>query len=136
MERRGTGLITATQLILHGVGDYLLQSHWMATNKTKDNLAAACHAFTYGALFLCLNPSPEAWAFIILTHFVIDRWRLARFVVFAKNFLAPRAQWPKWQDCQKTGYPSDCPDWLAFWLLITADNLCHILLNGFALKYL
>ena len=41
-----------------------------------------------------------------------------------------------WADCIGTGYPSARPAWLAVWLLIFADNICHIVINGVALKYL
>ena len=38
-----TPLFTADQIVAHLVGDYLLQSHWMATEKTRNGLAAATH---------------------------------------------------------------------------------------------
>jgi len=86
-------LITADQLVAHAVGDYILQSDWMANEKTKRSLAAAAHALTYALPFLLLRPSIAAFAFIAGTHFLVDRWRLARFVCYAKNFLAPQFTW-------------------------------------------
>jgi hypothetical protein len=129
-------LITADQLLAHAVGDYILQSHWMATEKTKQSLAALCHALTYVLPFFFLRPS--GWAFVVIvgTHFVIDRWRLARFVVFAKNRLAPMDGWATWEYSKGTGYPQDAPAWLSVWLLIIADNILHVSINGLALKYL
>jgi hypothetical protein len=47
--------ITADQILAHMVGDYLLQSHWMATEKTKRSLAAGVHAGTYTLPFLFLG---------------------------------------------------------------------------------
>ncbi len=129
-------MITADQLIAHAVGDYLIQSDWMANEKTKHSLAAAVHALAYALPFLLLTQSPAALAVIVGTHFVIDRWRLARFVVFAKNFMGPRSQWPTWERCQGTGYDKDRPAWLAVWLLIIADNVLHVLINGAALRLL
>ena len=35
--------ITAAQLVAHAVGDYVLQSDWAATEKTKRSLAALVH---------------------------------------------------------------------------------------------
>jgi len=35
-----------------------------------------------------------------------------------------------------TGYPADALPWLAFWLLIIADNVLHLTINFFALRYL
>lgn len=152
-------LVSADQLLAHAVGDYILQSDWMANEKTKRSLAAAAHALTYALPFLLLGASPAALAVIVGTHFAIDRWRLARFVVWAKNFLAPRfttacvpnagtgpvvggfeyvrtCWWRPWKDCAGTGYPAERPAWLAVWLLIIADNVLHVAINAAALRWL
>lgn len=142
-------MITADQLFAHAVGDYVLQSDWMATEKTKKSIAAAVHAATYTLCFLALTTSPSALAIICATHFVIDRWRLARYVVWAKNWIAPCwtlapdgqvAEFirptPPFHDCAATGYPPDRPAWLAVWLLIIADNLMHVAINAAALRWL
>lgn len=127
-------MITADQLVAHAVGDYILQSDWMANEKTKQHTAAAAHAGVYTLSFLLLTRSPAALAVVFGTHFLIDRYRLARYVVFAKNYIAPRATWPAWANCVGTGYPSERPPWLAVWLLIIADNILHVLINGWALQ--
>ncbi len=129
-------MITANQLVAHLVGDYVLQSDWMANAKTKQSLAAAVHALSYALPFLFLGPSVLALVVIIATHFAIDRFRLARFVVFAKNFFAPRNEWPTWSECSGTGYPNSRPPFLSVWLLIIADNVLHVLINAVALRYL
>lgn len=145
-----TPFIAADQLLAHAVGDYVLQSDWMANEKTKHSAAAVAHALTYGACFLVFRPSLSALAVVVGTHFAIDRFRLARFVVFAKNFLAPRythpgrcnhssppgSWWPTWSDAAATGYPSERPAWLSVWLLIIADNIMHVAINGAALRWL
>lgn len=77
------------ELICHLLGDYVIQSDWMASEKTKRSLAALAHAVTYTLPFLFLTRSWKALAFIAVTHFIIDRWRLARYVCWAKNWLAP-----------------------------------------------
>lgn len=127
-------MITADQLVCHAIGDYVLQSNWMATEKTKRSTAALAHVVTYGLPFLLLRPSAAALAVIVGTHFVIDRWRLARFVVWAKNYLGPGNR--PWRDCKATGYPPETPPFLAVWLLIIADNVMHVVINGLALRYL
>lgn len=76
-------------LVLHLVGDYLLQSDWMAQQKTSRTFPALAHAAVYTAPFWLLMPSWWALTIVGGTHFVIDRWRLARYVCWAKNFLAP-----------------------------------------------
>lgn len=121
--------ISADQLLAHAIGDYILQSHWMATEKTKRSTAAAVHAITYGLPFLLLTTSATAIIVIVGTHFVIDRWRLARFVCWAKN-------WPWQSPITATGYPPETPAWLSVWLLIIADNILHITINGAALRWL
>jgi len=120
--------ITADQILAHLVGDYILQSHWMATEKTKRSLAAAVHATCYTVPFLLLTLSPMALAFIAGTHFIIDRWRLARFVVWAKNGCVGPVT--------ATGYADAVPAWLSVWLLIITDNTLHLICNGLALKLL
>ena len=129
-------MFTADQLVAHAVGDYLIQSHWMATEKVKRSVAAAVHAASYGVPFLLLRPSPAALAVIVASHFVIDRWRLARWVVWAKNHLAPPGHEAVAEVYDTTGYPSDVPPWLAVWLLIIVDNVLHVLINGGDLTWL
>lgn len=110
----------------HMVGDYLIQSHWMACEKTKRWWPAIAHAVTYGLPFLFVTQSPLVLAVIVGTHAVIDRYRLARHVVWAKNQLAPARFRPPHT---ATGYPDDAPPWLSTWLLIIADNILHMLIN-------
>lgn len=165
-------MITADQLVAHAIGDYVLQSDWMATKKRSSNVAALAHAFTYTLCFIPFwtrGPLPVSLFVIFITHFYIDRFGLARYVVWAKNFLAP--PWiaiepvaaaatayyaaggrhtPSMEDrrkelpvrnlpftwCAGTGYPPDRPAWLAVWLLINADNVLHVVINGLALRFL
>jgi hypothetical protein len=121
-------LFTADQLVAHAVGDYVLQSDWMAQRKTKESVAAAAHAITYSLPFLLFKPSLIAFLVILVTHFMIDRFRIARFVTWAKN--------GPWHPKTATGYPESAPPWLAVWLLIIADNVLHVLVNGAALRWL
>lgn len=151
------------QLILHMVGDYLTQSHWMAENKTKRFLPAAIHATVYSLPFLLLSISWAAFAVILITHFFIDRYRLARVVVYGKNIIlglwikrgvlpVPKSPSPEfdavvqehyhdtprwmWSNCESTGYPKEVPAWLSVWLLIAADNTLHLAINYCAIRWL
>lgn len=176
-------MITADQLLAHAIGDYILQSDWMANKKRTEHAAAAVHALVYSLPFLFLLSSTPwsasrdgghgslQWLVIVGTHFLIDHYGLARYVVWAKNWLAPfswiglpnddkpdpsvcqqqadgswvpakplpfyvwRSTLP-WRYCTATGYPPDRPAWLAVWLLIIADNILHVVINGLALRYL
>lgn len=126
-------MITADQLVAHALGDYVIQSDWMAQEKTARSLAALAHALAYTLPFLFLTRSWLALLVIAATHFVIDRWRLARCLVWAKNLAAPRRYRHPWAECVGTGYHKDRPAWLAVWLLIAADNTLHVLCNGAAI---
>jgi hypothetical protein len=123
-------------VLAHAAGDYLLQSDWMATEKTKRWWPAVVHAGTYGIPFLVLVPSVWSWLVIVGTHAVIDRYRLARHVVWAKNQLAPAGARPSWEESKGNGYPADRPVWLTTWLLIIADNTIHVAINLAAVIYL
>lgn len=119
--------------LAHMVGDYVIQSDWMAQEKTKRWWPAIAHAVTYGLPFLFVTQSPLALAVIVGTHAVIDHYRLARHVVWAKNQLAPFVFRP---GHTATGHGEDRPDWLSVWLLIIADNVLHMLINVAAVVWL
>src|SRR6185369_539474 len=98
------GTITLTQLIAHALGDYLLQSGWMALNKTKSWIPATVHGIVYAIPFiLILHPSLAALAVIVGTHIVIDHYRLARYVCWTKEWFSPRRPRP-WKECSKFGF--------------------------------
>jgi len=140
-------------LILHLIGDYLTQSDWMANNKTSKWFPALVHATIYSLPFLLLTRSIPALLFIWGTHLLIDHYRLAKYVCWAKNFIAPpsvvnephcdeeycfvskRAERFKWENCKATGYPSDVPPWMAVWLMIIADNTLHLVCNYSAVRW-
>lgn len=166
------------QLLAHLFGDYILQSDWMAQNKTKNSDAAIVHALIYSLCFVPLllfgarhswipqivdyPVNVAAWLVIFSTHFLIDRFRLARYVVWAKNWLgAPLLPVTDFKNggvrfysesdgsggieskainypisiCP-TGYPPATPIWLSTWLLIIADNTLHLAINYAALRWL
>lgn len=133
------------QLILHLIGDYITQSDWMANGKTSKYLPAMVHATVYSLPFLLLRPSWIAFSVILITHFFIDRFRLAKYVVYAKNFIGT-PHWNdgsgecgcklSWADCSATGYPSKTPPFLAIWLMIIADNTMHLSINYLSLRFL
>lgn len=124
------------QLICHLIGDYIIQNDWMAINKTKNIGVALIHAITYSLPFLFLGPSISALFVVVGTHAFIDRFRLARYIIWFRNKFAPNSSWSDWPECSFTGFPADRPVWLTTWLLIITDNIIHIIINGLALKYL
>jgi hypothetical protein len=126
-------MVTADQLLAHVLGDYLLQSDWMASNKTRRWVPALAHALTYSMPFLALRPSPVGWLVIAASHLFIDRWRLARYVCWASGLLAP-PPYRSWRECTTTGYPPEREAWMSTWLLIIADNTLHVLINALSMR--
>lgn len=129
------------QLLCHLWGDYIFQSAWMAKGKTSWWLPCLLHVLFYSAGFTLLTRNWKALAVIAGTHYLIDRYRLARLVVFAKNWAPVLPEfWLKrgpimWHyKLTLTGYPDGTPDWMAAWLLIIADNVLHLTINFFVLR--
>lgn len=121
------------QLLLHLIGDYITQTDWMATEKARNTLAATVHALIYALPFLLIG-STLAVILILLSHFLVDRFNLARFVAYAKNKVTqPSLQW---DECKATGYPPETPIWLSNSLLIVVDNTLHISSNYLVLSML
>lgn len=126
-------MFSANQIMAHLVGDYILQSDWMVKEKGSSNLAALVHVVFYTLPFVLITQEPIALGIIAGTHFVIDRWRLARVLIWAKN-----RPWPgslPWAECRATGYPPNLPVWMSTWLMILVDNILHLLINGVAIHY-
>lgn len=106
------------QLLAHLVGDYLLQNHWMATNKTRSWGVAIIHALCYTLPFLFFHPSPFALAVITGSHAVIDRYGLAAKLCAVKNGSYPLP------------FPAGTPPGLVIGLVIVVDNTLHLLINA------
>lgn len=128
------------QLILHLIGDYLLQSDWMAVNKARRTFPAFCHASLYSLPFLLVGSSLAVLA-IWGTHLLIDRFTLAKYVVQAKNVvLAPSYVISRDQcapeDAAAMGFLKDTPSWMIAFLTIVADNTLHLSINYAALRWL
>lgn len=144
------------QLILHLIGDYITQSDWMAQGKIQRSLPALAHATVYTIPFLIITRRPLPLFVIWSTHFLIDRFRLAKYVCYVKNFLAPASAFLdtscgvdgcdcgegriiekyKWEHCKVTGYPEELDPFMAVWLMIIADNTMHLAINYCSLRWL
>ncbi|MFE6157211.1 DUF3307 domain-containing protein [Streptomyces sp. NPDC057889] len=123
-------------LLAHLTGDYLIQSDWMATEKVKRWWPAVVHGTTYGLPFLLITQSPLALSMIVVTHIVLDRYRAAKYLVWARNLLAPASRRVKWADLQANqGSPVSVPSGLANALVIVADNTVHLTINTAALMW-
>lgn len=63
-------------LATHFMGDFVLQSDWMAQNKSKRNSVLALHVGIYSACFLWLGPAYAGLNFVahFLTDWITSRW--------------------------------------------------------------
>jgi len=137
-------MITGVQILCHLIGDYVLQTDQMAAEKGQRFLIALFHALVYSIPFVLfavffpqfLAMSIEAFLVVVGTHAVIDHFKVARYIVWAKNQFAPKRYRYTFAEADWHGYKKDRPVWLAGWLLIIADNTLHLAINGFALEYL
>lgn len=124
-------------LLAHLVGDYLLQDDVMAKRKTESWFWALAHAVTYTLPYLLITQSPAALAVICLTHAIIDRYRLAKHVIWLRNQIVPKDARYSWADAKANGgYSADKPAWMSTWLMIIVDNTIHLLINAAAVVYL
>lgn len=129
-------------LVMHGFGDYVLQSNWMALEKTKRWWPVLAHGGVYSSCFVGVV-APFGWrgvfGLLIIggTHVVLDRYRLARYVVWAKNqLLSPESHRRPWRECRETGFPPETPEYMAKWLLIIVDNVIHIWINSLVIIWM
>ena len=98
-----TPLVSVDQLVCHLIGDFFLQSDWMAANKYSKKHVALIHAATYTVPFLAVTQSVLALVVIWLSHAIIDHYKVAPIVAWLKNFLAPPGQNFSWETCRATG---------------------------------
>ena len=124
------------QLILHAIGDYLVQNDWMALNKKKPgfkgNIACLVHVFSYGLPFLFIGSTP-AVMWIIFTHYLIDRYHIVEsFLAFRNNVKDSFGKY----DTSNFGFSPDRPTFISVWLYIFVDNIFHIICNYLSLHFL
>lgn len=118
--------------LAHLVGDYLLQTHYEAVEKTNSWTPAMTHAAKYTAAFVPLTRNPKALLTIGVTHAILDHYRLAKHVNFVRNQVVPKEY--RSVDLANAGSPKSAPPGLAMALMIITDNTIHMLINEWALN--
>jgi hypothetical protein len=114
------------RLIAHLVGDYLVQSDYLAlakTQRTREGVrAAAIHAALYTACFVPFTRNPLRLAVIGITHGLLDHYRSLPALIHRKDQLLSPSSW--------SATPAkDVP----FWLHVVVDNTLHLAINEVAL---
>jgi hypothetical protein len=130
------------ELLLHLLGDYVLQTEQMALRKLHSWFWAIIHALVYSLPFLLylnvINGGWSrgwlAWSVIAGTHAVIDRLAVATTICRIKNLLWFGPDAPEKE--QNTGYGIETPPFIRFWLVVIVDNTLHLIINHVALNYL
>ena len=133
------------QLLVHLFGDYILQSDWMAMNKTKRTMPCFIHCVLYTLPFLFITQELLPLFLIFLFHFLEDRWYWVKYIIWWKNHLNPSFSFYPFVKCSVTGYYDSWlndenekdvrPKWITTWLYIFTDNTYHLLCNYLILKY-
>lgn len=116
-------------LAVHFVADFVLQSNWMATNKSKRWDALALHCLVYAACWLWLGIAFALITFV--THFITDAItsRITSRLWFLRMELAGR----KWRvvadgvSSEEPAYWVNLDDGKRHWffVVIGADQVIH-----------
>lgn len=134
------------QLILHGIGDYFLQTDKQALGKKLKGLygfkCCLTHCISYSLPFKFIG-SWSAVAVIFITHFIIDRTNIVAYALAWKNGVKKYREDDELgtkteigYDISNFGFGKERPFAITIWLYIICDNLCHIIFNYIALTYL
>ncbi|HZE37819.1 MAG TPA: DUF3307 domain-containing protein [Stackebrandtia sp.] len=130
------GVVLVLALVVHGIGDFVAQTPWMARRKPESWPAAVAHVAVYTVVFLLITLSPLQLAAIAGTHLLIDRFVLAKQLIRLRNQCVSRARRPVWAATADTGF-ADGTDAVTAALLVTAvDQVLHVGMNSVALVWL
>lgn len=121
------------QLLAHLIGDYVLQSHFLALNKKKSsnpNSSYYCtiHALLYCIPFLLFGYGILSVILIGIAHYFVDHSDdLIPTLIKTKNEMLDIED--KYDYTDETGFPADTPAYLSTWLNIIMDNTVHLTIN-------
>lgn len=94
--------------LAHLIGDYIIQTDWMATKKRVSSVHCLIHAVSYLLPFLLCNIPALALVLIGSEHFVQDRFGLARLFM------------------RYTDHEEFATGALAPWSVVVTDNILHL----------
>lgn len=126
-------------LLCHLIGDYVLQSHVMATRKTSSWWWALIHAAFYSIPFAALLwmtaalvPALVALLVIGGTHAYIDRYAIAAKWCRWYGVGHPGIWWRPYSVGEMRAEFAPPPPFLGVWLTIIVDNTMHLAINAAA----
>jgi formate/nitrite transporter FocA (FNT family) len=97
-------------LVTHWVADFVLQTHWQASNKSKDNVALFRHVLIYtaclGAASALLFGVALPWMSFVLSNFALH---------IVTDYFTSRASSKLWAK----------QDWHNFFVVVGFDQLIH-----------
>ena len=124
--------IPVSLLIVHFIGDFLLQSDWMALNKSKKWEVLMVHAFVYG---MCFAPWGSQFAVITYSaHFFTDA--ITSRITSKLWFMEPRLIENEVGEQFNVWIPKDPNPRHWFFVMIGLDQLIHCLTLAVTYYYL
>lgn len=107
-------------LVVHWIADFVLQTHWQASNKSKNNVALFRHVMIYAASLgvsaaLIFGPG-IGWLLFVLVNFALH---------FATDYITSRASSKLYAK----------HDWHNFFVVICFDQMIHQLTLGLTMLY-
>jgi hypothetical protein len=118
------------QILCHLVGDYIFQTYNMAKWKVRSWWFATYHAITYTAVFALITRSVTALLVIFVTHAIIDRYSLAKYVMKFKGSS------PNDTYTYEDGFEYPIYTGNMFLVYVVTDNTLHLIINYLALRFL
>lgn len=121
-------------LFSHLIGDFFLQSDWMALNKSKNWLALLFHVVVYSICFLWLGPKFALMTagFHFLTDAITSRITSKLWFIDLKRIPEPRLSWEL--DYEYLAHINHKRHW--FFVAIGADQFIHYGTLLWTVKYL
>lgn len=126
------------QLLLHLFGDYFTQNDWMATNKGTFSVlgwfTCILHCLLYSIAFGLYYHNLSIFLLVFGTHFLIDKFSLARYVTKLVNWNWER-DWGGDHYSHDLGFDENRPAYITIWIHIIRDNSLHVACNYFIIQH-
>lgn len=121
-------------LAAHFVGDFLLQSDWMATNKSKSTLALGIHCLVYSLCFLPWGLEFAFWTLILHVNVDAITSRITSKLWFLE--MMPIKSSPYCAICDGWSYVCNVrPTRHWFFVVIGFDQLVHAVCLALTLRF-